>query len=330
MASKKCCHGCLSVGRRLNIIEDHAKLYNRLLLKKSNHTTKKLMMCWECHQILKNIQTFRMKITQAQKLLSNKSLPQHSLSNLTASKKIDDYQVIIYEDEKNNITPATEIEVPAVKQEPSEDLYNKIVIKNNDIYDIKLDAIKAEVKNEIDGFEGFDDNHEITELDEVLVPIDLLDKNTKKKVDRPRKRRAELNQKYRTIILDDIPDKRNYYDIVKIDHETVLHWREKKKKRTSSKKFQCQLCYAGFSQQKFYDRHLTLLHAQKNKFECDICACRFKYRRLMKRHINEHFVQYSCKMCDQQFPARNQLYVHFAHGPHGRQMECKKCGARFE
>ncbi|XP_063544826.1 zinc finger protein 26-like [Cydia strobilella] len=328
MASKKCCHGCLSVGRRLYIIEEHAKLYNRLLLKKSNHTSKKLMMCWECHQILKNIQTFRMKITQAQKLLSNKFLPQHSLSNLTASKKIDDYHVIIYEDEKNNITPATEIEVPVVKQERSE-LYNQIEIKKNDIYDIKLDAIKEELKNESDGFED-DDNEEITELEEVSVPIDLLEKNPKIKVEHPRKKRGELKQKYRTIILDDIPDKRKYYDVVKIDHETVLHWLEKRKKHTSTKNFQCQLCYAGFAQQKFYNRHLTLLHAQKNKFECDICACRFKDRRLMKRHINEHFQQYSCKMCGLQFRARSQLYVHFAHGPHGRQMECKKCGARFE
>ncbi|XP_061727481.1 gastrula zinc finger protein XlCGF26.1-like isoform X2 [Cydia pomonella] len=329
MGSKKCCHGCLSVGRRLDIIEEHTKLYNRLLLKKSDHTSKKLMMCWECHQILKNIQTFRMKITQAQKLLSNKSLPQHSLSNLTSSKKINDYHVIIYEDEKDNIPPATEIEVPAVKQELSEDLFNDLKIKNNDIYDIKLDAIKEEFKNETDGFESAD-NHDITELDEVLLPIDLLEKNPKKGVKHVRKKRAELKQKYRTIILDDIPDKRNYYDRVKIDRETVLHWLEKRKKRTSTKKFQCQQCYAGFSQQKFYDRHLSLLHAQKNKLECDICACRFKDRRSLKRHINEHFVQYSCKMCGLQFRSRSQLYVHFAHGPHGRQMECKKCGARFD
>ncbi|XP_063371875.1 zinc finger protein 454-like [Cydia amplana] len=327
MAPKKCCHGCLSVGRRLDIIEDHAKLYNRLLLKKSDHTAKKLMMCWECRQILKNIQTFRIKITQAQRLLSNKSLPRNSLSNLTSSKKIDDYHVIIYEDEKN-ITP-TEIEVPAVKQERSEDFYDKIVIKNNDMYDIKLDAIKEEVKNESDGFEGAD-NDEITELDEVLVPSNLLVKNPKIEMGHPRKRRAELKQKYRTIILGDITDKRNYYDIVKIDQETAMKWLEKRKKRTSTKKFQCQLCYAGFSQQKLYDRHLTLLHAQRNKFECDICTCRFMDRRLMRRHINEHFVQYSCKICGQQFPTRSQLYVHFAHGPHGRQMECKKCGARFD
>ncbi|XP_048002860.1 gastrula zinc finger protein XlCGF26.1-like [Leguminivora glycinivorella] len=321
MASKKVCHGCLSVGRKLAIIEDHAKLYNRLLLKKSEHSTKQLMMCWECHQTLKNIQMFRMKITQAQRLLSNKSLPQNSLSNLATSKKIDNYQVIIYEDEKN---VTTDIEVP-LKQEP--DLYTEIEIKNvYDNYDIKLVAVKEEVKNESDGLEGIEDNQEI-ELDEVLDPI--LPKNSEVKEERPRKR-AELKQKYRTIIFDDIQDKRNYYDVVKIGQEAALSWLEKRKERASGKQFQCQLCYAGFKQKKFYDRHLTLLHAQSLKFECDLCACRFKDRSLLKRHIDQHFVQFSCKLCGLTFPSRSRLYVHFAHGPHGRQMECKKCGARFD
>lgn len=92
---------------------------------------------------------------------------------------------------------------------------------------LNLDTLQVEiVKNEDDFDDGIEDIGLISdvefkdekdikvELDEPLVSLDILEKKSEIIVKKVRKKRGVLKQKYRTIILGDIPDKRKLYDKV--------------------------------------------------------------------------------------------------------------------
>ncbi|KAI8431345.1 hypothetical protein MSG28_015885 [Choristoneura fumiferana] len=343
------CQGCLTYERRLVPIGKHAKLYQSLLLTKINNIDKQRKLCWECHKMLDNIYSFRLKITEAQKLLHNSCLAQYnSLSTLSPTTKVNDYNLIVNDEIKHTIPMEFDI---SIKHEDPEGINLVSIIEPKDVKPsvtskLKLDTIQVEiVKNEDDTHfdDGIDDIGLISdlefkdekdikvELDEPLVSLDILEKKSEIIVKKVRKKRGVLKQKYRTIILGDIPDKRKLYDKVKLDYNGVQEWLQQKRASRNQKRFQCERCYSGFATKKYYDRHLEVRHAKRlGKYECDVCGFRFGEKSKLAYHIRSHFVQFVCKLCGARTYTRGEMYAHFTHGPHGRLRECRVCGMRFE
>ncbi|XP_048002897.1 zinc finger protein 154-like [Leguminivora glycinivorella] len=341
MSSLNCCHGCLSTKRHLAPAKIHDKLYKRLLLTKTNTYASKLLFCWECIKMFHNIHKFREKITEAQKLLNSKLTKYESLSHLTTVIKVNEYEKTIkHEDLREEIQIKQE---PNFLQQTNEKLNNgeQMPVEINIIYETVKEEVKYEDENELnyeddhlDDIEMIHDN-DITEVQAKDSSIDnkpaVSDPGEKVEVSvRKQRKKAVYKKKFKTIIMD-YSKKRDFYDTVKIDLDAVKAWMERKKQRLCHKKFQCQLCYCGFSQQKLYDHHVAVKHAKTlGRYECDICLHRFPTRHALERHISAHYVQYVCKLCSEAYYTLGEMHIHLNHGPHGRTKECLECGLRFD
>lgn len=81
-------------------------------------------------------------------------------------------------------------------------------------------------------------------------------------------------------------------------------------------------------------QHINLAHSGFKRFKCPYLNClkSFAYNSTLKDHINAHHTNntpFKCPTCQQKFPYRQLLRIHYANKHGERITECPKCGMHF-
>ena len=75
----------------------------------------------------------------------------------------------------------------------------------------------------------------------------------------------------------------------------------------------CLLCKRTFSNETGLQRHISLLHSQKEKkaFQCSYCNATFSSSKYLSAHIAcVHSAPYNCKICAKTYKTANNLTNH--------------------
>ena len=87
--------------------------------------------------------------------------------------------------------------------------------------------------------------------------------------------------------------------------------------------FQCLICFAKFTQNKYLEGHKKKQHTEK---PCNNCHVTLPNLKELKKHINSN---HHCSVCSFEANNRNELIMHRLSHPLDRKFLCSKCPNKF-
>lgn len=289
------CFYCLSTERTLICLSSckHITFLEKLFKNKLN--LRSMLLCTECHHLLKKTDLFLKRVEQCCSILQGKTSQFKKVLNYT-------YSTLLLFSTLNN-------ELCEVKIEPEDVEVKEVVAENtpevNDFYNEtaefpELQAQGCEEMKEdgwnlelVGGREEMKKDGWILELvgGIRLMVIELSD--------------AELGAERERAIRDP---------------------------RYTKKSYKCQKCIISYDHAINLDRHLTLSHNENNAHVCDVCECTYDTESKVRTHTKRHYLRYKCMECDKLYQDKQTAVVHYkeAHTVNRKIYRCDLSHCRFE
>lgn len=235
------------------------------------------------------------------------------LSNLVYVTANESYQgIYIYDGNVQIQTTETEENLKNNDEERSlvENIEYDLVKENSDISENDLENTAPQVFNP--------SKTHITENDF---------KSKRKSKSRWAIKRAQQNKKPKFEFLTNFD---TTFKKVQISNEelTLCIKRERDTEYYKSKKFKCEHCVLGFSDQHILVKHNRKFHEKNGKaYICDICNSMISNKRHLLSHLSKHYKVYKCIVCG--FVCRKEMRLCHYENEHKNVFQCLKCKLQF-
>lgn len=142
------------------------------------------------------------------------------------------------------------------------------------------------------------------------------------------KRAPKMSRKERSEMYFD----KNLIEIVNIKIEDAVAMVQKRKDSENFKEsdFKCYECFKGFYDKDVYDTHLEYHSLKRGEFQCHVCKVRFPKKLSVRKHLNNHLLNYSCKLCGFTTKSRIGAKRHAEYHKKGTLYKCPHCDHKFE
>ncbi|XP_063545178.1 zinc finger protein 184-like isoform X4 [Cydia strobilella] len=271
----------------INLSTCKHEIYLQNFYKTVAEPTKKVV-CLECHNVLKMIETFRQQVVNSFQRLTEEvtSTPPQNYNkhnkkkyNLTEKKTVNIY-----------LPPA---KYTAEKWQPQPQI-NKIVKKEVESVEPALPVVKIKA-------EPVESEREKVEIE--IVPV---------------KKQEETKAP---------PDKNPAVRTVTLTKEQLVMERLKQAQSPGYLKlpYRCESCVVGFNYEENIQDHMKRKHGPKvGSVTCDVCLAVLHPPGSLAAHMFRHLTRYECMKCDARYPSYDDTLHHYKR-QHGDCLRCAEC-----
>ncbi|XP_063631095.1 zinc finger protein 62-like isoform X2 [Cydia splendana] len=272
----------------INLSTCKHEIYLQNFYKTVAEPTKKVV-CLECHNVLKMIETFRQQVVNSFQRLTEEvtsTAPQNykklnkNKYNLTEKKTVNIY-----------LPPA---KYTAEKWQPQPQI-NKIVKKEVDPLELALPVVKIKA-------EPVESEREKVEIE--IVPV---------------KKQEETKAP---------PDKNPAVRTVTLTKEELVLERLKLAQSPAYLKlpYRCESCVVGFNYEENIQDHMKRKHGPKvGSVTCDVCLAVLHPPGSLAAHMFRHLTRYACVKCDARYPTYDDTLHHYKKQHGDRCLRCAEC-----
>ncbi|KAJ0169493.1 hypothetical protein K1T71_015080 [Dendrolimus kikuchii] len=117
---------------------------------------------------------------------------------------------------------------------------------------------------------------------------------------------------------------------IKVEDAIALVLKRKDSEHFKDSDFKCFECFKGFCDKGVYDTHLEYHSLKRGEFQCHVCKVRFPKKLSVRKHLNNHLLNYSCKLCGFTTKSRKHTsYLGHIRKKHPSDIVCALCGCSF-
>ncbi|XP_063371864.1 zinc finger protein 665-like [Cydia amplana] len=277
----------------INLSTCKHEIYLQNFYKTVAEPTKKVV-CLECHNVLKMIETFRQQVVNSFQRLTEEvtSKPPQNYNKLNKNKyKLTEKKTVnIY------LPPA---KYTAEKWQPQPQI-NKIVKKEVESAEPALPVVKIKA-------EPVESEREKVEIE--IVPVKKREEAKGTKL----LEKAKKNPAVRTVTLT--------------KEELVLE-RLKLAQSPAYLKlpYRCESCVVGFNYEENIQDHMKRKHGPKvGSVTCDVCLAVLHPPGSLAAHMFRHLTRYACVKCDARYPSYDDTLHHYKKQHGGDCLRCAEC-----